>query len=400
MNPRNVLLEAFHAALAAVDARRCVRDALAAQSPAATWHIVAVGKAAGAMALGAVEALGPQVAGGLVVLPPGHLPAQLAPARHGLRILEASHPVPDERSVVAGEAVAQFVTGLPAAARLMFLVSGGASALLEWPRAGVTLEDIALLNRWALGAGLPIGALNALRRRLSRLKGGGLAALAAGRHCVALMVSDVPGDDPRVIGSGLLHAPPPGADDGLAVPAALRPALSRVEREAVRPLPVPRIPTRVVASLRLASLAAASRAEALGCRPVIGRSRLQGDAAEAGSALAVRARRLADRALLICGGETTVTLPAEAGRGGRSQHLALAAAIELATTPACGVTLLAAGTDGIDGATADAGALVDGGTCTRGRDAGLHPSVSLARADSGSFLEAAGDLLHTGPTLT
>jgi hydroxypyruvate reductase len=157
----------------------------------------------------------------------------------------------------------------------------------------------------------------------------------------------------------------------------------------------------MVATSRIACRAAASRATALGWAPRIERARLAGAAVEQGSRLVTKMANLPEGVVLIAGGETTVVLPAAAGRGGRNQHLALGAALRLETLGRdAGITLLAAGTDGIDGATSDAGALVDAGTCVRGRDAGFDPHVSLAAADSGTFLEASGDLLHTGATLT
>ncbi len=398
--PRAVLLECFRAALDAVDARRCVRASLAARPVSGTWHVVAVGKAAGAMALGAADVLGERLAGGIVVAPAGHFPGPLHAHAPHMHLVTSSHPVPDERSLAAGEAVARFVTALPGHAPLLFLVSGGASALLEWPRAGVTLDDLAQVNRWALASGAPITQVNAIRRRLSSLKGGGLAAMAGRRRSLALMISDVPRDEPRVIGSGLLHAPDPAETLATAtLPLRVRAALERAGADDRRTTP-PRVPTRMVATIRMACAAAAAKAASHGYAPYRNRVRMTGYAAGLGTRWAARARRLPSRTLAIQGGESTVELPVQPGRGGRNQHLALAAAIALEARDIRGVWLLAAGTDGSDGTTADAGAIVDAGTCRRGRDAGYDPHVSLAAADSGSFLEAAGDLLHTGATLT
>jgi hydroxypyruvate reductase len=339
--------------------------------PPGAWHLVAIGKAAGAMAQGAVDALGTRVAGGCVVVPPGHLPAGFDARSHGLEVNFGSHPVPDERSLAAGEGVASCVSSLPPSARLLFMVSGGASSLVEWLRPGVTLAQLQDLNRWALRSGEPIGVVNERRGRLSRLKAGGLAQLAGLRVARALLISDVPGDDPRVIGSGLLHAP--GAR---------------------------RISTRIVASARLACAAAAAAASSRGLTARVARRHYAGDAAGLGRRFARELAQLPAGAMLVRAGESTVRLPPAPGRGGRSQHLALAAAIELERAGETGACLLAAGTDGIDGTTPDAGAVVDAGTCLRARDAGFDPRVSLERADSGSVLEASGDLLHTGATLT
>ena len=377
LTARQLLLDCYRAALDVVDARQCVRDALLRRPIHGDWHVIAVGKAAGAMAQGAIEALGPRLSGGRVVVPPDHLPAGFAGDAHCLEVLVSSHPVPDERSLVAGENVATYVSSLAADARLLFLVSGGASSLVETLRPGFSLADLQALNHRALDSGVPIAEINARRRQLSRLKGGGLAVLAGNRRTLALMISDVPGDDPRVIGSGLLHAFAPSSELG----------------------PVPRVPVRTVATLRMACRAGADAARRHGLTATVSPRRLAGDAAALGVALATKARRLPARALQVWGGESTVTLPVHPGRGGRNQHLALAAAIDFERRPSP-VVLLAAGTDGIDGSSTDAGAIVDSATCLRGRDAGFDPHVSLAAADSGSFLEAAGDLLHTGATLT
>lgn len=374
LGARPLLLECLHAALAAVDARACVVRQLARESLHGHWRMVAVGKAAGAMAGGALEVLGGRVSRAIVVTKPGHCPVAVADDSR-VSVIEAAHPVPDERSLAAGSAVADFVSGAPADAQLLFLVSGGASSLVEVLADGVTLEELQAVNSLALGCGIDIGATNARRRALSRLKGGGLARLAGRRRCLALMISDVPGDDPAVIGSGLLHVA----------------AHTRTDR-------IPMIPYRIVANVRQACRAAARQGASRGLEVHVARRRFRGNAALLGARFARRLVAAPRGSLLVWGGESTVRLPENPGAGGRSQHLALTAAMELRGRR--GVALLAAGTDGVDGVTDDAGGLVDGDTCARGEDAGLEPGASLARADSGGFLEASGDLVHTGPTLT
>lgn len=212
-----------------------------------------------------------------------------------------------------------------------------------------------------------------MRRQLSRLKGGGLARIAGSRRSRALMMSDVPGDDPRIIGSGLLHS---CGDDA------------------------PHVPVKIVASIRHACAAAAEAALAQGLSASVVHRRFSGEAATLGIRFAAALARLPAGVVQVRGGESTVRLPVRPGRGGRNQHLALAAALEFERRTLRDAYLLAAGTDGIDGSSPDAGALVECGTCRRGRDAGCDPGAALERADSGSFLEAAGDLLHTGATLT
>ena len=374
LDTRRFLLECLRAALAAVDARACVQRQLEGESLTGDWHVVAVGKAAGAMTQGVRDSLGERLATAIVVTKSGHCPEPVA--RDGrVRLLESAHPLPDERSLAAGQAVADFVSGLPASAQVLFLVSGGASSLVEMLVSGVTLDELQAVNSRALGAGLGIGEINSQRRALSRLKGGGLAVLAGHRRSLALLISDVPGDDPSIIGSGLLHAAGRG-----------------------RACAITEIPYRIVATVRQACRAAGQCGAARGLKVRMARGRFSGNAALLGQRFARAVESANEDTLLVWGGESTVRLPAHPGIGGRNQHLALASAVAFAGKP--DVALLAAGTDGIDGVTNDAGGLVDGATCERGADAGLDARVCLARADAGTFLEAAGDLVHTGPTLT
>jgi glycerate 2-kinase len=387
-------LELFRAALAAVDGEAAVRRALTDAPPATPCHVVALGKAAAAMARGARSVLGEGLRRALVVSRPGHLgPAPCSDSR--FRCLEADHPLPGLRSLAAGGALLDFIRDTPADEPLVFLISGGTSSLVEVPVSGVDLERLAELNQWLLGAGLDIGAMNRVRSALSCIKGGRLAQLLEERHVSALLVSDVPGDDPAVIGSGLLVAGSPRSP-WPDVP----PSLAWVEDLAQAPLTpeqVPQFPLRVVASLDLACEAVLAEARGRGLPVHRHAEFLHGEAAETGARLA-RMLLEAEPGVHLWGGETQVHLPRQPGRGGRNQHLALAAARVLAGHR--GVRLLAAGTDGTDGSSDDAGALVDGGTVARGEAAGLDARLCLERADSGRFLAGSGDLIHTGPTGT
>jgi hydroxypyruvate reductase len=315
--------------------------------------------------------------------------------------------MPDASSLAAGDGLAMHVQSLPRRARVLCLVSGGASSLVERPRAGLTLADIQRVNRWALTSGAPISTINAVRRELSTLKGGGLAALLGERRPLALMISDVPDDDPRTLGSGLLHAPllmaSESRDETLRsiADADIQDILRRARTTPDRDVRARRVTTRMLASSRTACEAAARVARDAGHRVIHDRRRFDGQAGALGEALVLRLTRVPAGTVFVQGGESTVALPAHPGRGGRNQHLALSASLAIERNQrASGITLLAAGTDGIDGATADAGALVDAGTCNRARDAGFDPQHSLAVADSGTLLGAAGDLVHTGATLT
>jgi hydroxypyruvate reductase len=374
LDRRRMLLECLQAGLEAVDARRCVSAQLSAEPAAGEWYVVSIGKAAGSMLQGALDVLGDRVPGGIVVTMQGHWPQEVA-GRGNVRVLEAAHPVPDERSLEAGEAVLDFVARLPKEAQVLFLISGGASSLVEALVPGVTLAELQQLNRRALASGLGIAEVNVRRRTVSRIKGGGLAAATGGRRSMALMVSDVPGNDPAVIGSGLLHAPDSGRT------AEMQP-----------------VPYRIVADIHGACRAAGACATTHGLRARIARRRFTGSATLLGRRFAKALGAADDGTLLVWGGESTVRLPARPGRGGRNQHLALSAAIALAGRD--DAALLAAGTDGIDGVTDDAGGLVDGDTCARGALEGLDPRECLNRADSGRFLDASGDLVCTGATLT
>ena len=372
---RQLLLELLQAGLAAVDGRRRTADSLKALiaegHAAARYHVAAVGKAACAMALGAHDALGARVLATLIIAKDGHLEAGVGDLP-GVQVLESSHPMPDERSLNAGVRLCEFVDNIPADVLPVFLVSGGASSLVEVLAPGFTLQDLRKLNAAGQASGEDIAALNARRRRISCLKGGGVTARLKGRRALALFVSDVPGDDPAVIGSGILGP----------VVAAADPPSDRVIR-------------RIVARIEDAMQAVAERTGEL--RTWICDTRFAGDA----DRLAVRLTHelwLSDAQVCVWGGESVVRLPAHPGRGGRNQHLALAAARLIAGLD--DVLFLAAGTDGTDGPTQDAGALVDGETCGRATVAGLDVERCLAAADSQSALAAAGDLLHTGPTGT
>ncbi|HEY6927821.1 MAG TPA: DUF4147 domain-containing protein [Steroidobacteraceae bacterium] len=366
---RQLLLELFHAGLARVDGRRCVRSELAASASNRPVWVAAVGKAAASMMLGAYDALGSAVERALVITKDGHVLPQLE-AIPGIEILQSAHPMPDERSLAAGTRLLHWVDELPSYVDPLFLVSGGSSSLVEVLEAGTSFADLERLTAEGLAAGIAIGELNARRAQHSLIKGGRLTARLKGRAARALFISDVPGDDPAVIGSGLLGPAADGPD--------------HVER-------------RVVASIDHAveSVVAAAMERGLGADGST--RRFDGDVMR----LAVRFSHelhLSTVEVRVWGGESTVQLPQRPGRGGRNQHLGLAAARLIAGHPE--LLLLTAGTDGTDGATEDAGALVDSETCSRLTLANVDADAALRAADSGTALAAAGDLVHTGPTGT
>jgi hydroxypyruvate reductase len=360
-------------------------------------HVVAVGKASAAMLEGAADALGTSLACGLVVAPEGGCRG-LAGAVPGVECLEAAHPVPDARSLAAGERLVGFLEGLPPGGQVLLLLSGGASSLVERPAEAVGLDVLRAATLWLLASGLPIGAMNRVRKALSRIKGGRLAAHLRGRPVLALVVSDVPGDLLSDVGSGLLvaHGKEDLRVDGLGLPAWLLELVSQSPALAP-PEAFASVRHVVVASARQARATVSHRARRSGLRVFRHESLLVGDALEVGRALA-QALGMSPPGLHVWSGETTVRLPPSPGRGGRCQSLALAAALALADRP--DVVLLAAGTDGRDGSGEAAGALIDGGTVARGERAGLSGADCLARADAGTFLSASGDLVDTGATAT
>lgn len=392
-NPRGDVLKIFHAALAAVDGEACVRRFLTARPVTGPLYAVAIGKAAGTMLSAARAALGDALAAALLITKHGHVPPAYARAA-GVEVIEAGHPLPDEHSLHAGTALLQFLARLPPDAPVLFLISGGASSLVEVLPPGIMLDDLRRAHYWLLASGWDIGRMNALRKMISAIKGGRLADHLGARSVLQLLISDVPGDDAADIGSGLLVAAAP-APLAAELPAWLRGLLAQAP-----PLPTAvaaEVETHIVATLADAVAAAAASATMLGHATHVHAERLAGDAAAQGRRLAA-ALLAAPAGVHLWGGETTVALPPEPGRGGRNQQLALAAATVLAGHP--DVWLLAAGTDGSDGPGEDAGALVDGGTLARGGLDDLDADDSLRRADAGRFLAASGDLVNTGPTGT
>ncbi len=321
------------------------------------------------MMLGACDALGTAIERALVVTKDGHVLPQLQ-AVSGIEVLESAHPVPDERSLAAGARLLRWVEELPERADPLFLVSGGSSSLVEVLEGNTTFATLERLTEEGLAAGIAIGELNARRARHSLIKGGRLTARLGGRPARALFISDVPGDDPAVIGSGLLGPASEGED--------------RVERA-------------VVASIEHAVEGVVTAAVERGLGAEASFRRFEGDVMR----LAVRFSHELDLgtvAVRVWGGESTVQLPKQPGRGGRNQHLGLAVARLIAGHP--DLMLLAAGTDGTDGVTEDAGALVDAETCARLTLAEVDTDSCLRRADSGTALALAGDLVYTGPTGT
>lgn len=415
-------LAALHAAaLAAADPGAAVERALRVEQGAlhaggarvalaagGRIRLVAFGKAAPRMARAALARLGGRVADGVVAHPHAAPAGGEWPA--AVRAIGAGHPLPDEGSLAAGEAVAALLADGRSDDLVLVLVSGGGSALLEAPIEGVSLAELRDVTRGLQRAGADIVALNTVRRALSRIKGGGLARLARPARVVALLLSDVMGDRPEAIASGPTVPSPTGPAEALEVlrrhgladrfPRVAARLASAAPPAAGGPAPL----HTIVGSNRMAAEALAREAAARGFRAEILSTFLEGEAREVGRVVGGLARSVREQsvpfgppACLVLGGETTVTVRGE-GRGGRNQELALGAAHALAGLERAAV--LAVATDGVDGSSDAAGAIATGDTLSRAAALGLSPDDALARSDSAAFFAALGDAWVTGPSGT
>jgi hydroxypyruvate reductase len=410
MDPHDLARRLVSVALAAVDPERLVREDLCRRKES-FGAVVALGKAASAFARGVRDVPG--------VLAPGarrllvrtqSTPALLDPAWEQKA---GGHPLPDRQSVAAGTRLLEWLDQIPPGRPLLVLLSGGSSACVERPAPGISLDDLVATQKALLASGLPIHSVNAVRKHLSALKGGGALRTIGGRasRVLALLLSDVPGDDPATIGSGPFAADPTTfaealeAVSGLPVPEEVRRHLAAGARgeilETLKPgdSRLDPVETVLLGSVRTAVAAVVAEARRRDLHAVDGN--LEGEAAAAACELVERGRALKGepRLAVILGGETTVTLHGGTGRGGRNQELALAAAREISGSPDELVFTLA--TDGEDGPTRAAGGVVDGTTWEEVRRAGIDPDEALARHDSGAALAAVpGALLTTGPTGT
>lgn len=379
--------------------------------------IIAFGKAACPMAGALEDHLGETITAGILLTKYGHC---LPTHRHGrMRVFEAGHPVPDENGVRGTEEILSLLRESDDRDLVVFAISGGGSALCVAPYDGITLQDKQALTELLLRSGAGIDEINTVRKHISKVKGGRLAEVAAPSSCIALILSDVVGDRPDVIASGPTAPDPTTYDDALAIldkylllektPLTIRDIIYRGVSGLWPETPKPgsavfgRVRNIIIGSNRTALEAAYAKAESMGLRAEIVSPELTGEAAEAGRRLARRAREIRNSRAhflplcLLSGGETTVTLRGR-GKGGRNMELALAFALE--AEGADGITLLSAGTDGTDGPTDAAGALVDGETAGQARRKGLSPEAFLEDNDSYDFFRETGGLFITGPTGT
>ncbi|TDH38497.1 glycerate kinase [Pseudohoeflea suaedae] len=405
---RAALRALFDVGLKAADPAVCVPPHLPAP-PEGRTIVIAAGKAAASMARAVEDNF------------QGHIEG-IAVTRYGhgtecriIEVIEASHPVPDDRGEVAARKLMQTVTGLGPDDLVLCLISGGGSALLGLPAEGLTLKQKKAINKALLASGAPIGEMNTVRKHLSAIKGGRLAQAAHPARVVTLGISDVPGDDPSVIASGPTVADKTTLADALDVIARFSIAISEEVRAHLddpgSETPKPGDPvfegnSYVLIARPADMVEAVARAGRLMGYDVISLGAdIEGEAREVGKAQARMALDLAEKmkpdarpVLIVSGGETTVTVDRPGGRGGRNCEYLLALAVALDGDPR--ICALACDTDGIDGSEDNAGAIIDPGTLYRAEARGLKPAKYLADHDSYTLFSATGDLVMTGPTLT
>lgn len=407
IDPRTLLRRMFDAAVQAAQAENCIPRFLP-EPPRGRTFVVGAGKASAAMAR-ALEGHWPGRLSGLVVTRYGY-----AVPCERIQILEAAHPVPDAAGLAAARRILESVRGLSADDLVICLISGGGSSLLALPAEGITLEDKQAINKALLRSGATIGEMNCVRRHLSAIKGGRLAAACHPARVVNLLISDVPGDNPMDIASGPTVGDPTRCADALEIlgryaidlPPAARAILESGAGESIKPddARLQRTETHLVATPQLALEAAAAVARDAGLTPVNLGDSLEGEARDVGKVMAGVARQIVAHGqpvprpcVLLSGGETTVTVHGS-GRGGRNVEFLLSLAIALDGQP--GTYALAGDTDGVDGQEEIAGAILTPDTLARAWAHGIRPREALDNNDGHGFFGALGDAVVTGPTLT
>ena len=406
-SPRELLRQMFDAAIAAAQPALCIPPHLP-EAPRGRLIVIGAGKASAAMAR-ALEACWPGPLEGLVVTRYGY-----AVPCSRIEIIEASHPVPDAAGLAAAQRILETVSDLTADDTVLCLISGGGSSLLVLPIDTITLEDKQSVNRELLKSGATISEMNTIRRHLSAIKGGRLAAACHPARVVTLLISDVPGDNPCDIASGPTVGDASSCADaldivrryGVELPANVREVLESGHGESVKP-DDPRlknIETHLIATPQMALEVAAKVAQSAGITAHILGDAIEGEARDVGKVLAGVALQVAKRGqpfaapcVLLSGGETTVTIRG-AGRGGRNVEFLLALGVAL--DGAAGIHALAGDTDGVDGQEEIAGAYLAPDTLQRAWAKGIRPRDSLANNDGHGFFGALGDAIVTGPTLT
>jgi glycerate 2-kinase len=425
---RSDLMRIFAAAVAAVEPRRVVADAFEGRVPGALVvpeiletanrvHLLAAGKAAMGMAIEGRERIGAKLYEAMVIIPrsAGDRMDESFPDLPGFRVMAAAHPIPDQSSEAAGRSALRFVADAQHGDLFVLMLSGGASALMAVPAGELTLSDKVAVTSALMNAGASIRELNTVRRHLSAIKGGRLLQSSNAKF-LTLILSDVPGNDLATIGSGPTTADPTTYSDAVAIlkrrrvwgraPEGVRDYLERgaageLNETLKQDDPALERACNVIIGDNQTATAAACRAAAALNYNVLSPHDLNGDANQAGAALGTFLRGLTgERVCVIAGGETSVLVKGN-GKGGRSQQAALAAAFELTEMSTRGrILAMFAGTDGIDGPTDAAGAIVTPSTLIRANEASLDPKSALDRNDCYNFFKALGDLVIIGPTGT
>lgn len=413
VQPRALLRRLFDTAIASAQPSRCIPAHLPTPEDLGRGRLVVIGagKASAAMA----RAVEDHWTGdksqlrGLVVTRYGYA----VPCQH-IEIVEAAHPVPDAAGLAAAERLLTLVRGLSAEDVVLCLISGGGSSLLPLPLPGLTLEHKQAVNRALLKSGATISEMNCVRRHLSAIKGGRLAAACHPARVVNLLISDVPGDNPMDIASGPTVPDPTSCAEalaivrryGIALPAEVLDVLESGRGESIKPGDerMARVQTHMIATPQMALEAAAAVARAAGVKAYLLGDAIEGEARDVGKVLAGIALQVADRGqpveapcVLLSGGESTVTVTGR-GRGGRNVEFLLSLGVALNGHPR--IHALAGDTDGVDGQEEIAGALLGPDTLARAWERGIKPKDSLADNDGHGFFEALGDSVVTGPTLT
>lgn len=396
---QKLLFTLFEAALEQVNGESAVaRELTEHPIEVEEVYVLATGKAASAMFAGAKKRLGHKIKSALVVSKDAHC-EQLV--EDNFTCIEAGHPIPDERSLEAGQRVIEFVKNIPAKALLLVLTSGGTSALVEALPDAVHLSDWVKLNEWLLASGLDIQTMNAIRQSVSLIKGGRLCSYISSKHIKHLIISDVAGDNLAAIGSGMLVTPLTNTEQAsVKLPQwiiRMQEAAGLLTKETH---PNNNISHRIIANNMMACKAASEAVKKTNRKNLktFIHSFLAGDAEEEAQRIAIFLIKEAEAGVHIWGGETTVVLPSSPGQGGRNQHFALCAAQVLEGNDH--ITLLAVGTDGTDGVTSDAGAYVDGRTIEAGTMVGMDSQIYIKNANAGAYLEETGNLVNTGSTGT
>ncbi len=388
-NTHKDLMAIFQAGLEAVKGSVVVKKAFQKEFfLGVNFHVVAIGKAADSMLQGVPEN---RIISALLISKHGHISAQSQRKSH-IECVESDHPIPNQASLDAGKKLVDYLSKLPAKEPCLVLISGGASSLVEVLRDGWSLAELKELTDYLLANAFPINEINAIRRRVSKIKGGGLWAYLDEREVSCLIISDVPNDDPVDIGSGLLFH---GGHQALPLnlPKRWSDKIPFTVSNADKKL----FDWEIIASLNIAKKAAGKRAKELGYPISIVTDFMDGEASMVAKT-GVKTLKSSPDTLFIWGGETTVNLPKNAGKGGRNQHLALSAAIAMQGEQE--ITLLSAGTDGSDGVTNATGAMVDNQTIKKGEKLRLEAGGFLRRADSYGYFSQTDELVITGATGT